>query len=94
MYIHQLYTKTMSGIKSKYMYKNRMSSSCISIETQFRRCMDQHLGLPISDEEYEFLLRKYDAKSNGMINYCSFVDTMENGKLICSIIYIMCVHVV
>ena len=62
-----------------------MSSSCISIETQFRRCMNQHLGLPISDEEYEFLLKKYDTKGNGMINYCSFVDTMEKGELICSL---------
>ena len=50
-----------------------------SSETQFRRCLDQHLGLIISDEDYKFLVDKYDVKGNGMVNYRSFTETLEKG---------------
>lgn len=48
-------------------------------ETQFRRCLDQHLGLRISDEDYKFLVDKYDVKGNGMVNYRNFSETLEKG---------------
>ena len=50
-----------------------------SLESQFRRSMDQHLGLPLSDEEYQKLSSRYDTKENGMINYRMFADALENG---------------
>ena len=51
----------------------------VCIETQFRRCLDQHLGLRISDEDYKFLVDKYDVKENGMVNYRNFSETLEKG---------------
>lgn len=47
--------------------------------TQFRRCLDQHLGLRLSESDYEFLADKYDQKKSGRINYRAFSSGLETG---------------
>ena len=48
--------------------------------------MDQHLGIPLSDDAYQFLTQKYDTRSNGMFNYRLFTEALESGtkKWFCS----------
>ena len=48
--------------------------------TQFRRCLDEHLGLRLSEADYEFLSDKYDQKKSGRINYRAFSEALENGE--------------
>ena len=64
---------------------NKRFCCCIAglAETQFHRCMDQHLGIPLSDEAYQFLAQKYDTKSNGMFNYRLFIEALESGTNNC-----------
>ena len=64
---------TMTRIKNFFIFCK---------ETQFRRCLDQHLGLRISDEDYKFLVDKYDVKGNGMVNYRNFSETLEKGGIV------------
>ena len=47
--------------------------------TQFRSCLDQHLGLLLYESDYEFLADKYDQTRSGRINYRAFSEGLENG---------------
>ena len=66
-------TVGMGGMKLLHIIKFYCSGS------QFRRCLDQHLGLVISDEDYKLLVDKYDVQRNGMVNYRKFTETLEKG---------------
>lgn len=48
-------------------------------ETQFCRCLDQHIGLKLSQQDREFLAGKYGARKPGMIDYRTFSAALENA---------------
>lgn len=45
---------------------------------QFRACLDEHLDLKLSDEDFEHLVQKYGQEKEGRINYKEFVHVLEN----------------
>ena len=49
---------------------------------QFRRCLDEHLGLHLTETDYQFLASKYDQKKTGMVNYRAFSEALESGELV------------
>ena len=48
-------------------------------DQQFRRSLDEHLGLIVSDDDFEALVHKYGRERKGMMNYRAFENSMENG---------------
>ena len=49
--------------------------------SQFRRCLDQHLGLQLSEADYSILCSKYALQSDaGRVDYRAFSEAMESGR--------------
>jgi Ca2+-binding EF-hand superfamily protein len=46
--------------------------------TQFQRCLNVHFGITLSEAECEEVLRKYDTKKNGLVNYRSFCSNVDS----------------
>ena len=59
------------------------------IDQRFRRCLNEQLGLTISDIDHEYLVQKYGQEKPGMINYKAFEEAMEKSRLY---IYIKFTH--
>ena len=57
---------------------------------QFQRCLSSHFGVTLSEDEQRGVLRKYDTKGTGMVNYREFCATVDNGVCVCVCV---CVHV-
>ena len=55
---------------------------------QFRRCLDQHLGLRITEADYAYLCEKYGTQQTGRVNYRAFAGALENGesKNVCALL--------
>lgn len=51
-------------------------------DQRFRRCLNEQLGLTISDIDHEYLVHKYGQEKPGMINYKAFEEAMEKSMLI------------
>lgn len=51
-------------------------------DNRFHLCLNEHLGLVISDEDFDFLVRKYGQEKPGMINYKAFEEAMGKCKFI------------
>ena len=50
--------------------------------TQFQRCLNVHFGITLSEAECEEVLRKYDTKKNGLVNYRSFCSNVDSGECV------------
>lgn len=51
-----------------------------SAAEQFRSSLDEHLGLSMTNEDFEHLVQKYGQEKPGRMNYKAFVEVMEKGK--------------
>ena len=61
-----------------YIYNSLAAFSPLS-GSQFQRCLNSHFGVTLSEEEQRGVLRKYDKKGTGMVNYREFCATVDNG---------------
>jgi hypothetical protein len=46
---------------------------------QFHRCLNQHFGVTLSDDEFRSLVAKYSVKREGMVNYKQFCEAIDFG---------------
>ncbi|CAK8698532.1 unnamed protein product [Clavelina lepadiformis] len=57
---------------------DRLRSGYITA-SQFKRCLDQFLGLNLTVEQLDGLLTKYCVKENDMVNYKAFADVIDQN---------------
>jgi Ca2+-binding EF-hand superfamily protein len=50
-------------------------------DEQFRASLDEHLGLKVTDEDFQHLVQKYGQEKPGRMNYKAFVNVIENGNV-------------
>ena len=56
--------------------------------SQFQRCLNSHFGVTLSEEEQRGVLRKYDKRGTGMVNYREFCATVDNGVCVCLLVHV------
>ncbi|KAI8521606.1 hypothetical protein Bbelb_013600 [Branchiostoma belcheri] len=57
---------------------DRLRSGFITA-SQFKRCLDQNLGIQLTPQDEVMLLDKYDLKREGMVNYRLFTDVIDQA---------------
>ena len=68
-----------------------MATSCLCplAGSQFQRCLNSHFGVTLSEEEQRGVLRKYDKRGTGMVNYREFCATVDNGVCVCVCVWVL-----
>lgn len=57
---------------------DRLRSGCIT-ESQFKRCLNQKLGVTLNEDEIDQLIQKYSVPKTKMVNYRGFSETIDQN---------------